>query len=211
MKMRKVLPFEQFARRYDDWFVKNKLVYESELKALRVTLPTGGKGVEIGVGTGRFATNLGIRVGLDPSKEMSRIAKKRGVEVIEGVAEALPFKDHTFDFAMMVTTICFLNDIVTSFKEAHRILASGGRLIVGFIDRGSRLGLKYQKEKTENVFYKDANFYSVDEVVSNLSKAGFSKFVFAQTIFKNLGEITETEPAREGFGEGSFVVVSAEK
>lgn len=69
----------------------------------------------------------------------------------------------------------------------------------------------YQKEKAEDVFYKDANFYSVDEVVDYLRAADFSKLTFVQTIFRDLKQITETESAREGFGEGSFVVVSAEK
>ncbi len=29
----------------------------------------------------------------------------------DGVAEKLPFEDHFFDFALMVTTICFLDNV----------------------------------------------------------------------------------------------------
>ena len=57
---------------------------------------------------------------------MGKIANKKGVNVIEGVAESLPFTDSQFDFVLMVTTICFLEDIETAFNEANRVLKSGG-------------------------------------------------------------------------------------
>lgn len=205
--MPKVESFERYANRYEEWFVKNRFAYEAELQAIRKLLPKSHIGVEIGVGTGRFAVPLGLKFGVEPSKAMGEIAQKRGIEVIDGVAEALPFKDSQFDFALMVTTICFIDDIETSFKEAHRVLKPKGFLIIGFVDRNSPLGMAYQKHKNENVFYKEANFYSTDEVVSYLKKAGFQDFAFTQTIFQDLKKISEIEPVREGYGEGSFVAV----
>jgi len=91
---------------------------------------------------------------------MGEIAQKRGVEVVEGVAESLPFDDLQFDFVLMVTTVCFLDDIETAFKEASRVLKSGGYLIIGFIDAESLIGKLYEKYKSESTFYKDATFYS---------------------------------------------------
>jgi hypothetical protein len=61
------------------------------------------------------------------------------------------------------------------------------------------------------MFYRIATFYTVDEVVSNLKKVGFKNFNFTQTIFHNLAEIRDIEPIKEGYGEGSFVVVRAIK
>jgi hypothetical protein len=52
--------FEKHAQEYDEWFDKNKPVYESEILALKDLIPREGTGLEIGVGTGRFATLLGI-------------------------------------------------------------------------------------------------------------------------------------------------------
>ena len=46
--------------------------------------------IEIGVGTGRFAAPLGIKVGVDPSMTMLTYAAKRGVLGLQGTAEALP-------------------------------------------------------------------------------------------------------------------------
>jgi hypothetical protein len=48
---------------------------------VRSLLPAGGYGVEIGVGTGRFAVSLGIAVGVEPSPAMAELARRRGIEV----------------------------------------------------------------------------------------------------------------------------------
>jgi ubiquinone/menaquinone biosynthesis C-methylase UbiE len=209
--MPKAEPFEKHMARYEEWFEKNMFTYKSELQAVRLLLPESGTGVEIGVGTGRFAAPLGIRVGVEPSKAMRGMAQKRGIKVIDGVAEALPFQDCLFDFALMVTTVCFVDDIEASFKEASRVIKSGGFLINGFVDRNSSLGKAYQQHRDKNVFYKMATFYSVDEVIFYLKKAGFRNFAFTQTIFHNLDEIKKVETIKEGYGEGSFVVVRAMK
>ena len=78
---------------------------------------------------------------------MGEIARQRGIEAIAGVAEALPFDDAQFDFALMITTICFLNDIKNAFREAYRVLKPDGCLIIGFIDKDSPLGKLYQRHK----------------------------------------------------------------
>jgi ubiquinone/menaquinone biosynthesis C-methylase UbiE len=209
--MAKIEAFERHTIKYEEWFEKNIFAYKSELQAVRYLLPKRGTGVEIGVGTGLFAEPLGIRVGVEPSKAMRKVARKRSIEVIDGVAEALPFKDCQFDFALMVTTICFVDDIVTSFKEAIRVIKPGGFFINGFVDKDSSLGKFYQHRKVNNVFYKIATFYSVNEVIPYLKKTGFRNLTFVQTIFHALEEIKEVEAIKEGYGEGSFVVVSGMK
>jgi ubiquinone/menaquinone biosynthesis C-methylase UbiE len=209
--MPKIEPFEEYPKRYEDWFRKNKFAYESELLAMKELIPANGEGIEIGVGSGKFAGPLGIKLGVEPSQKMRKIAEKKGIKVMDGVAEKLPFDDRQFAFALMVTTICFLDDLETAFKEAYRVLKPDGCFIIGFVDKLSPLGRLYQQHKTKNVFYKIANFYSVDEVVSYLRKAGFENFAFVQTIFHNLAEIKEIEPTKEGYEQGSFVVIRATK
>ena len=209
--MPKIEPFERYANKYEDWFERNKFAYESELRAIRKLMPKNGEGVEIGVGSGRFAAPLGIKVGVEPSCKMREIAQKKGIKVIDGVAEELPFSDLQFDFVLMVTNLCFLDDIEAALKEIHRVLKSGGSFILGFIDANSPIGRLYQQQKNENVFYREATFYSVEEVVAYLKKAGFQDFNFKQTLFRTLTDIRDIEPVKEGYGEGSFVVVKATK
>jgi len=207
----RIAAFERHVDRYEKWFVRYAAAYESEIRAIRSLVPAGGTGVEIGVGTGRFAAPLGVKVGVEPSQAMGKVAQSRGIRVIGGVAEALPLAEEAFDFALMVTTICFLDDVRTSLREARRVIRTGGLLIVGLVDRGSFLGRRYETHKHLNPFYADATFYSADQVVSYLQEAGFRDFAFAQTIFHDLGEIEEVEAPIEGYGRGSFVAMRALK
>ena len=62
--------FNDYTEEYEEWFDKNKFAYFSEIEALKKVIPKG-KGLEVGVGTGRFAEPLGIDVGIDPSKNIS--------------------------------------------------------------------------------------------------------------------------------------------
>ncbi len=207
--MPRISPFDKYVDQYEQWFVQHRRVYEAELRAVRGMIPTGGLGLEVGVGTGRFAGPLGIKSGVEPSKSMADIARKRGIQVLNAVAEELPFGDSRFDFILMVTTVCFVDNIGKSLEEAHRVLSDGRAIIIGFVDRNSKMGRIYLERKEENVFYKKATFFSVDELVEHMNNAGFTDPRFKQTIFGNLGETAEDEPVRPGYGEGSFVVIQA--
>lgn len=197
--------------RYDAWFDRHQMDYYSELLAARAFLPYCGLCIEIGAGTGRFGAPLGVGVGLDPSEPMLRYAQKRGMLCVQGVAEALPFKDSLFDSALIVTTICFVDDSKILFSEAYRILKPGACVVVGFIDRNSPLGKHYQSIRAENVFYRDATFYSPEDVEELLVDAGFRRQAWGQTLFQSLEGMSEIEPLRENRGEGAFVVVKAHK
>ncbi|MCD6414545.1 MAG: class I SAM-dependent methyltransferase [Candidatus Diapherotrites archaeon] len=203
-------PFEEHSLEYDKWFVKHKYTYLSELEAIKSLLPNG-EGVEIGVGTGRFAGPLGIKIGVEPSENMSKIAEKRGVKIIPAAAEDIPISDLHFDYALIVTTICFLDDVGKALRETHRILKDGGYILIGFIDRDSKIGKAYEKHKEASVFYRNARFFSTKEVVSLLAKVGFTDFQFVQTLFRELNSINSLEPVKEGYGAGSFVVVRGRK
>ena len=209
--MPKIEPFEKHSDQYEDWFVKNRYAYEAELKAVRRHIPVHAHGIEIGVGSGLFSEPLGIHVGLEPSKKMRQLAVKRGINVIEGIAENNPITDEFYDFVLMVTTICFVDDVDLSIEEAKRIIKPGGKLIIGLIDKNSPVGRIYRKHQKENVFYQQANFYSAHEIIEKMGNAGFSNFYTTQTIFTGLDEINKTETFEEGYGKGSFVVISAVK
>jgi len=135
--------FDERAEQYDAWFDEHAAAYWSELGALRKA-SREGIGLEAGVGTGRFTGSMGVGFGIDPSPSVLSIARRSGVKVVMGVAEGLPFRDRTFDIVTFVKTLCFVDDPLMALVEARRVLREHGRVIIGFIDRGSRIGHGYQ-------------------------------------------------------------------
>jgi ubiquinone/menaquinone biosynthesis C-methylase UbiE len=203
--------FEESAQEYDAWFDRHRLVYESEILALKKFLAPVVEAMEIGVGTGRFAVPLGIDVGVEPAEAMARLARKRGIRVYKAVAEALPFRRNSFDLVVMVTVICFLRDPFLGLTEATRVLKPGGQILIGMIDRDSPLGRYYMAHKQESTFYRQANFYSISQVLEWLARLNYRQVEVCQTLFHKLSDITHLEPVREGHGEGGFVVIAAQK
>lgn len=209
--MPKTEAFDKDPSGYDEWYERNSHAFASEVEAIRRLMPEKGPFLEVGVGTGRFASALGIPIGVDPSVKMRELARKRGVEAVDGVAESLPFMVNWFNAVLMITVICFLDDIGEAFSEAKRVLKPGGYLIVGFIEKESHLGRKYSERAGVEGFFKDAHLYSAEEVERHLKEAGFVDVEFTQTLFKDPAELEEADIVREGHGEGSFVAVRARK
>jgi ubiquinone/menaquinone biosynthesis C-methylase UbiE len=204
-------PFESHHQRYDDWFVRHAAAYQSELLAVRAQLPWQGLGLSIGVGTGRFAAPLGMQVGIDPALAMLGYSAQRGISAVQAAAEALPFADGLFDRALCVTTICFVDDAGAMLREARRVMKPGGVLVIGFIDRTSGLGQHYLAQQAENVFYRDATFFSATEVEQLLNDTGFTEPAWVQTLSRPLEETREIESLESGYGQGAFVVVRAKR
>ncbi|MEW6104673.1 MAG: class I SAM-dependent methyltransferase [bacterium] len=201
--------FDQYYNRYDLWYDKNKVAYLSELETIKKILPKRGKGLEIGVGTGRFAEPLGIKYGIDPSEKMLEIAKGRGVKITSGYGEKLPFKDYIFDYVAIIITLCFVKDPLRVLDEARRVLKKNGKIIIGIIDKDSFLGKFYLKKKS--IFYKQANLFNVREITNLLKEAGFKRLSYYQTLFKLPDEIDSIEMPQKGVNKGGFVVIKGGK
>jgi len=140
---------------------------------------------------------------------MRHFTSHKGLTVYDGIAEKLPLSDESYDFVLMVTTICFVNDVEKAFREARRILKPGGSFVIGFVDRNSPLGKTYEKMKCQNKFYRYATFYSTDEVKELLEEIKFKDIEIIQTVFGELSAIQNPQNFKEGYGEGGFVVIKA--
>ncbi|WP_456467761.1 class I SAM-dependent methyltransferase [Archaeoglobus sp.] len=182
--------FETNAERYDRWYERNKELYEKELSVIPEPVSPS---LEIGVGTGRFASALGIDVGVDISLAMLRIAKSRKVECLQADAGSLPFRDGVFKSAYLIFTLCFLDEPAKAIAEAKRVLEGEGFLVTCIIPKNSGLGEEYASKNSP--FYRVAKFYTENEVITMLKKVGF--------------EITDVRKTRLKYSENDFVCFTA--
>lgn len=102
--------------------------------------------LEVGFGHGRTLAaaarivSKGRLAGVDPSDVMLQVARGRNAAALRtrrmelklGVCERLPFEDGAFNKAYAVHTIYFWPHPERCLAEIHRVLAPGGRLVLGF-------------------------------------------------------------------------------
>jgi demethylmenaquinone methyltransferase/2-methoxy-6-polyprenyl-1,4-benzoquinol methylase len=116
---------------------------------LRAGLKPGDHVVDVGVGTGLVAheaarivgTGGGSVVGVDPSPGMLAQVNVPGIELVQGMAEALPRGDGSASFLSMGYALRHIGDVNAAFAEFHRVLKRGGRLCILEITRpATRVG-----------------------------------------------------------------------
>lgn len=133
---------------YDYQAYWRERVYENKAERLAVTkllqpTPKKGKIIDIGAGFGRLMPVYGRYfdqcILLDSSQKMLQKAKKKikreNVRFVKAKAEKLPFKDQTFDVALIVRTLHHLKKPEKAIKEISRILKPGGYLILEFANK----------------------------------------------------------------------------
>ena len=105
-----------------------------ELEALQRLLGSaGGRCLDVGCGTGlatAAVAELGwSAVGTDVSEDMLEVARNRGLEVVGGSADSLPFADGTFDAAVSVWTHIDVDDFAGAINDIARVLRPEAPLV----------------------------------------------------------------------------------
>lgn len=179
--------FNVLADRYDEWYEGpiGRVAFPMEVACLRPLLAGMPRPwLEVGVGTGRFAQALGIDVGIDPAEHPLHLAQQRGVAVVQGVGEALPFREASFGAVVLVVTLCFVQEPFRVLQEARRVLRDDGALIVGMVFADSPWGEFYRRKAAMgHPFYKAANFLSRSQTALLLAQAGF-RLIAAQSTLR---------------------------
>ncbi|HNQ22881.1 MAG TPA: class I SAM-dependent methyltransferase [Phycisphaerae bacterium] len=157
-----------------------------------------GRWLEVGVGTGRFASSLGVAEGIDPSPRMLAISAGRGISTYTGCAESLPFPDESFEGVLLALAICFVAEPKQAVTQCHRVLRPQGRLLLGAIPADSPWGREYGRKKASgHPVYAQARFLTTGEIVALMESAGFALQDAASTLFWEPDGSPEDEPRVE--------------
>jgi SAM-dependent methyltransferase len=127
------------ARAYEALFVPALFDQWPAIVAGAAQIRSGQRVLDVGCGTGILARAIALRirsvghvVGIDPNPGMLAVAKMLApdVEWQEGVAEALPFPDQSFEAVVSQFGLMFFTDRHKALHEMLRVLTPGGQLAV---------------------------------------------------------------------------------
>lgn len=228
--------FDEYASKYDAWFLDNRNVLYSEVNLVASVLRDGGRILSVGCGSGLFEKimreerGIDVRQGIEPSQGMAEIARKRGMSVILATAEEADFGHGDFDTILFNGTPSYITDLEAVVRKAYEALPEGGRIVMIDVPKESSYGIMYNLAKAlgtwnhpllEGVyppnpypieFVNVANWRTTAEKVKMLQEAGFTGIRYAQTLTRHpLCSDAEEEQPVEGYDRGDYVAVVAFK
>ncbi len=178
---------DSLTQRYVAWrkSALGTITEQLEIAAVfRMLGPLDGKHVlDAGCGDGIYSTEAARRgahvTGIDMSEAMLAKAKKRSdaqgvaVDWQRGDVQKLSFPDGNFDIVVAITLLCLVSDPRIAIFEMARVLAPGGRLILGDLHRWSLVALKRRvRGWAGNAFWRDAHFWTANELMELMAHAG---------------------------------------
>jgi ubiquinone/menaquinone biosynthesis C-methylase UbiE len=197
--------FDVLTEKYDAWYDSEdgRLLYEGELLCLNPLIKNCTQLIlEIGVGTGRFATHFPDVIGVDPSSNALKIADKRAVKTVQAFGEDLPFRDNTFGCILIIVTLCFVQKPLDVLKEAKRVLKKDGSIIIGLVPKDSPWGIFYEKKKRHgHPFYGEATFYSLADLQKFLDDISMKITRVRSTLLQRPDEPRRIEKPFEGYSK----------
>jgi ubiquinone/menaquinone biosynthesis C-methylase UbiE len=197
---------------YDAWYdsPEGRALFDVEVECLRPLVAScPSPRLEVGVGTGRFARALHIECGIDRASAPLAKARERGVASVRADAQSLPIREASVGGVVFVMTLCFVSDPALALREARRILAPGGRLVIATIALESPWGEAYERAAREgHPFYRHARLRSIDQLREALA-ADWEIERTRSALCEPPGSHFWAPP-REGFVAGAgFVALSA--
>jgi SAM-dependent methyltransferase len=87
--------------------------------------------LDIGCGIGDFLEYRPNTVGIDVNPLVVAHCRRKGFEAYLANAPPLPFETHTFDGVVMDNVLEHMDEPQGMLEDVRRVLANGGRLVVG--------------------------------------------------------------------------------
>lgn len=145
----------------------------------RQGLRPGQRLLDVGCGTGLVAVEAARLLGtaqsitcLDPSSGMLSVAKRKlKAHFLQGRAEEIPLPDGSFDFLTMGYALRHVTSLDQAFQEYHRVLASGGKVLLLEITKPSnRLGAALLKTYFNSLYPWLTRIFTGSQAAQDLVK-----------------------------------------
>jgi demethylmenaquinone methyltransferase/2-methoxy-6-polyprenyl-1,4-benzoquinol methylase len=142
-------------------------------------LRPGQRLLDVGCGTGLVTLEAARILGtaenitcLDPSEGMLSVAKlKLKARFVQGRAEEIPLPDGSFDFLTMGYALRHVTTLEQAFHEYHRVLATGGKVLLLEITKPSNpVGAALLKAYFNGVYPWLARMFTGSEAARDLMK-----------------------------------------
>lgn len=216
--------FDKWPEWYDQWFTTpiGKLVKETEADLIKelLDLKPGENLLDAGCGTGIFTLGFlsggASVVGLDISLPMLNHA---GIKItnepffmVRGDMLQLPFRDNSFDKAVSVTALEFIEDARSAVSELLRVTRPGGYVVVATLNSLSPWAAR-RKARTQAHLLEHAFFRSPDEVLACSTLSGTAKTCVYFEQDDDPEQAIETEQSGEfqRLNTGAFVATRWQK
>jgi ubiquinone/menaquinone biosynthesis C-methylase UbiE len=155
--------FGRVAENYDSWYSTPAARYAEAVEdrfLFEALHGISGSMLEVGSGTGNYLAKLhdfDFRCGVDASADMLKIScGKTPVPVVNGKAEALPFKDNSFDVVVAITALEFFEGLESGLYEISRV--ANKHVVLAFLSKPSLLHMtrliKRLFSQNEFTFYR---------------------------------------------------------
>ena len=173
---------------YDAWYHTPRGAWiggaEFDLLYANLRPKPGASVLDVGCGTGYFTRRLaraGLQAtGIDADAATIRYAQSRAVadeQYMIGDARALPFPDRHFDYAVAITSFCFIADPVQALSELSRV--SRKCIAVGLLNRHSLL----YRQKFGQGAYRGAHWHTPLEVRRLFAQCGMPRPTLRSAIY----------------------------
>ncbi len=144
-----------YARFKSGGLEKRRMEYLREME-----IELGDSVLEVSVGTGanlQFLPHTARYFGLDISMGMFRQCQRHirrwglDVDLFQGAAEHLPFREASFDAVLHMGGINFFNDIPQALREMIRVARPGTKFVI--VDETEKVAKRYENTAAAGVFY----------------------------------------------------------
>jgi len=147
--------------------------------------------LDLAGGTGRVAAALAPEydpVVADVSAGMLERARGRGLPAVRADAGRLPLRDDAVDAAVVVDAYHHLPDREAAVREAARVVAPGGVVVIRDFDPTTLPGRAIMLG--ESLFGMDSQFVAVDAAAQDLTRAGMQSRVLDRgTVYTAVGRV----------------------